>query len=174
MNLYLIGYRGTGKSTVARLVADSLDRPWRDADALLEERAGQTIRAIFAAEGEAGFREREAAILRELDREDGLVVATGGGVILREDNRAILGRGKAVWLTASAERLWDRLQADATTGERRPNLSGGGLEEIRELLAVRAPHYQACADLAVATDHRSPAEVAALVADWFRNTTQET
>lgn len=169
MNLYLIGYRGTGKTTTARLVAERLGAPWRDADVLLEERAGQTIRQIFAAEGEEGFRRRESEILRELATRDGWIIATGGGIILREENRALLRQGRVVWLTAAPEILWQRLRQDPTTAERRPNLTTGGLEEIQSLLANRTPFYEECADLKIDTAARSTEEAAALVVDFLRD-----
>ena len=159
--LFLVGYRGTGKTTVARRVAARLGWPWMDADALLEERAGKTIRAIFAEEGEAGFRRREAAILEELCAEGGRVVATGGGVVLSPGNRALLrSAGLVVWLRADAETIWRRLQADATTAERRPALTIGGRAEVEELLRLREPLYRECAGWTVETARHTPEEVA--------------
>jgi shikimate kinase len=160
----LIGYRGTGKSTVARLLAQRLGWDWLDADAVLEERAGRSIRDLFAAEGEAGFRAREAALLEELCRCQRHVIATGGGVILREENRRRLrAAGPVVWLVADPETIWQRLQADAATAQRRPPLTVGGLAEVRELLQVREPLYRECACCSVETAGRSPAEVAAVI-----------
>src|SRR5262249_22264322 len=109
--LFLIGYRCTGKTTVARLLAERLGWDWLDADELLEPRHGGTIRQIFAEEGEAGFRDKEAALLTELCRCRQTVIATGGGVILRAENRQRLREaGLACWLTADAATLWQRLQ----------------------------------------------------------------
>jgi shikimate kinase len=165
--LFLIGYRGTGKTTTARLLAERLGWSWRDADAVLEERHGKTIRQIFADEGEAGFRAKEAAILQELCGLHDHVIATGGGVILQPENRALLKQGTVVWLKAPAEVLWLRLQQDGTTAERRPNLVQGGLTEIEEMLRVRTPLYEACQHLTVDTAERTPEQVAATVAAWF-------
>lgn len=163
--LFLIGYRGTGKTSVARLAAARLGWSWCDADELLEEQAGMTIRAIFDAEGEAGFRDRETAILETVCQFDRHVIATGGGVILRPENRERLrAAGRVVWLTADVHTLWQRLQTDDRTAERRPALTVGGLAEIEELLRRREPWYRACADEVVDTVGRSPEEVAALVA----------
>jgi shikimate kinase len=158
--LFLIGYRGTGKTTVARLLAQRLGWKWLDADAELEARHGRSIRAIFADEGEAGFRDKEAAVLADLCTLKGHVIASGGGVVLRPENRERLrAAGKVVWLTGDARTLWARLQQDTSTPERRPNLTQGGLAEIEELLKAREPFYAACAHFTVNTTGRSPEEV---------------
>ncbi len=162
--LFLIGYRGSGKTTVARLVAEQLGWTWCDADALVEARHKRSIRQIFAEEGEADFRDKETAILADLCKLDRHVIATGGGVVLRPENRKHLAAaGRVIWLTADAPTLWERLQEDSTTPERRPALSVGGLAEIEELLRVREPLYRSCAHQVVDTRQRSAAEVAALI-----------
>jgi shikimate kinase len=159
--LFLIGYRGTGKTTVARLLAERLGWEWVDADEELERRHGRTIRQIFVEDGEPGFRDKEAAILEELSRRERAVVALGGGVILREANRARLRAGRVVWLTADPQTIWTRLQGDPTTAERRPPLTVGGLAEVEELLRAREPLYRTCANLIVDTTGRSPEEIVA-------------
>jgi shikimate kinase len=165
--LFLIGPRGSGKSTVARLLAERLGWMWLDADDELEKRYGQPIRAIFAAEGEAGFRDKEAVVLADLCRLRRHVIGTGGGVVLRESNRELLRlSGRVVWLTADVETLWQRLQGDYSTAERRPTLTVGGREEIVEILRLREPLYRNCADLIVETTSRSPAEIADEVLRW--------
>jgi shikimate kinase len=162
--LFLIGSRCTGKTTVARILADRLGWDCVDADEALEQRYGQSIRTIFAAEGEPGFRAKEAAMLSELCRRRRHVIATGGGVVLWPDNRDRLRQaGRVVWLTADAATLWDRSQTDPTTAERRPDLSVGGLADIEQTLQARAPIYAACADWTVSTVGRSPEEVAGLI-----------
>jgi shikimate kinase len=162
--LFLVGYRCTGKTTIARLVAGRLGWPWLDADGVLEERAGRSIRAVFAEEGEAGFRRRESEVLEDLCRRPGHVIATGGGVVLSAANRARLrAAGPVVWLTADPETIWRRLKADATTAERRPALTVGGLAEVRQLLEAREPLYRDVAHFTVETAGRSPEEVARLV-----------
>ena len=103
-NIFLTGYRATGKTSVAQLVADQLGLEAIDADVFLESEARMTIAEIFEAEGEQGFRERESSVVHQLAQRDELVVALGGGAIVREENRrAIQGRGVTVWLTASPE-----------------------------------------------------------------------
>jgi shikimate kinase len=162
MNIFLIGYRGSGKTTVAAALSLRLTWPWIDADVELEQRAGMTIREIFAERGELAFRDLESQIIADLARGDRQVIACGGGVVLREQNRAVLREGgKCVWLRASPEALVKRIESDTTTAARRPNLTGqGGLAEIRTLLAERTPLYEACADLQIDAENRGPAEIA--------------
>jgi shikimate kinase len=166
--IFLIGYRGSGKSCVARLVAEQLGWQWQDADALLAERMGKSIKEIFAEEGETGFRNRESALLEELSTYQRYVIATGGGVILRQENRDRLRLGRVVWLTAEPATLWARIHADAATALQRPNLLGGGLEEVEQLLRVRAPHYRDTAHYIVDTENCTPEMVAQRVLDQLR------
>src|SRR3954468_2686596 len=101
MNVFLIGYRGSGKSTVAVALSERLGWPWIDADAELERRAGKTIKQIFDEHGEQAFRDLESAVVDDLVRRDRHIIALGGGAILRETNRqALSGRGPIVWLKA--------------------------------------------------------------------------
>jgi shikimate kinase len=163
-NLFLVGYRSTGKTTVSRLLAGRLGWAWVDADDLIERHAGLSIRQVFETEGEAGFRRREAAVLEELCGLSRHVVATGGGVVLSADNRRRLkAAGRVVWLTADAHEICERMERDRTTGERRPVLTVGGLAEIKELLRAREPLYRAVADFTVCTSGRTPEEVAEAV-----------
>jgi shikimate kinase len=171
--ILLVGYRCTGKTTVARLLAERLGWDWVDADTVLEARTGRNIREVFAAEGEAGFRTHESAALVELCQRQRHVIATGGGVVLAAENRQRLRQaGWVVWLTADAATLWQRLQQDAATTERRPNLTVGGRVEIEELLHRREPLYRACADVQIDTAGRSPEQVVELIlAAWSARTT---
>ncbi len=164
-NIFLTGYRATGKSTVAILIAEALAKKAIDADVYLEQKAGMTIAEIFAEEGEQGFRDRETEVVKELARRENMVIALGGGAILRKENcEALQGRGITVWLTASAEVIYERMNIDPLTGQRRPALtSAGGLQEIQQLLAQRAPLYFAVADFKVDTQQLSPKDVAAEV-----------
>jgi shikimate kinase len=162
--VFLVGYRGTGKSTVARLLAQHLGWRWLDADDLIEQRAGRSIRQIFEAEGEAGFRRRESAVLEELCGLGRHVIATGGGVVLSAANRARLkAAGRVVWLTADVPTIRRRLEEDRATAERRPALTVGGLAEIEELLRAREPLYRSVADFAVDTSGRAPEEIAGAI-----------
>lgn len=158
MTITLIGYRGVGKSTIAPLLAWRLGWNWADADALIEQQAGRSIAEIFATEGETGFRVREAGVLSELLAQDCLVIAAGGGAILNPHTReTIRSAGPAVWLTASLDNIWARLQGDATTANRRPSLTGTDPRtEIESLLAVRTPLYAETATLTIDSERRSP------------------
>ena len=160
-SVFLIGPRGSGKTTVARLLAGRLGWDWLDADDVLEARHGKSVAAVFAEEGEAGFREKEAAVLAELCGRRRCIVATGGGVVVREANRALLrASGCVVWLTADAETLWCRLEGDDRGRERRPVLTVGGRAEVEEVLRLREPWYRECAHLTVRTEGRPPEAVA--------------
>lgn len=161
----LIGPRGSGKTTVGRAVAGRLGWAFADADEHVEAAAGRTVADIFAAEGEAGFRDRESAALAELCRLTDAVIATGGGAALRPANRELLrDAGFVVWLTVTPETAWERLQADPLTAARRPNLTpAGGLAEVRALIAAREPLYRETAHLAVPNDAVSPDEAAAAI-----------
>jgi shikimate kinase len=166
--IVLIGSRGSGKSTVGRHLAGRLGWAFLDADAELESRAGRTIADIFREEGEAGFRDRESAVLADLVTRPNHVIATGGGVVLRPTNRELLkAAGFVAWLQAPAELLWQRIEADPTTSARRPNLVAGGLSEIVTMLAVREPLYRAAAHAAFDAAAASPESVAAdILAAW--------
>jgi shikimate kinase len=167
--VYFIGPRGSGKSTVGRLLAGRLGWEFTDADEALEALAGQSIAEIFAAEGEAGFREREANLLRELAKRERHVIACGGGVVLRPASRQLLrATGHCVWLTGDPKTLCERLDCDPATATRRPALTGlPGPAEIERLLREREPLYREVAHLTVATDGRSPADVvSAILSAW--------
>jgi shikimate kinase len=160
--VFLIGYRGTGKSTVARKLAERLGYDAVDADAEIERRAGKSIAAIFAEEGEAAFRDLESRVVAELSSLRRTVVALGGGAVLRDANRdAICAAGPVVWLTATVEAIIGRLESDPTTASRRPNLTrSGGREEVDAVLSERTPIYRQCATIVVDTDGKTSAQVA--------------
>jgi shikimate kinase len=167
--LFLIGPRGSGKSTVAALLAQSLNWAWVDADAVLERKAGCSIREMFAQQGETAFRSLEAAVLQELCALDKTVIATGGGVVLRAENRQRLRQaGPVVWLQADVETLWQRIRGDSSSAERRPPLQNvDAREEVALVLASREALYHECANEAFETAGRTPAEVAAEVLAWL-------
>jgi shikimate kinase len=170
----LVGYRGTGKSTVGRIVAERLGVPFADADRELEAIDGRPIRAIFAEGGEPAFREVEARVLLDLTGRlatGGGVLATGGGAILLEVNRRTLrGFGFVAWLTADVETLARRLKASRRGVEDRPALtSAGTLDEIAEVLEARTPLYAETADIAIPTNGLDAPQVAeAVMLAWGR------
>jgi shikimate kinase len=162
MPLTLIGYRATGKTTLARLLARRLGWDWIDADVEIERRAGKTIARMFAEEGEPAFRDLEAEVIAELCRRERLVLAAGGGAPMRPESREAMRRaGKVVWLRAPAETILARMTGDATTVSRRPSLTGKGpLDEIVDLLARREPIYRETAHLEIDTEGKTPGELA--------------
>jgi len=150
-NLVLIGYRGSGKTSVGREVARRLGYRFVDTDDLIVIDAGMTIARIFEQEGEAGFRDREADAVRQVTTCDRAVISLGGGAILRDENVAWLrGAGRVIWLSAPAEVLWSRITIDTESAERRPPLTArGGLDEVKKVLADRQPRYRKAADATV-------------------------
>lgn len=146
-NLFLVGMMGAGKTTVGRHLARRLNRRFIDADHELEARTGVRIPVIFDIEGEAGFREREAKLLGELCRMEDVVVATGGGVVLREDNRKLLRlAGKVMYLHAPPELLYERTRLDGN----RPLLQvADPLGRLRDLYELRDPLYREVADIVI-------------------------
>jgi len=170
--LALIGYRGTGKSTVGRILSDRLSRPFLDADLEIEARAGRSIRAIFADWGEPVFRDWEERTLAELtEMFPDAIVATGGGAVLREANRRRIREfGHVAWLTADPSELARRLESDRRDLGERPALTAAGtIAEIAQVLAVRRPLYQGLADTVIETGDKSPDEVAtAILGCWMR------
>jgi len=154
MNIVLIGYRGTGKSTVGRLLAARLGRTLVSTDAEIVARAKRAIPEIVAQEGWDYFRDLESDVCRELAGRDQLVIDTGGGAILRTQNvEALKKSGRLFWLTASVETIATRIGGD----NQRPSLTGtkSFLDEVADVLRERTPKYQAAADHVVATDDRS-------------------
>lgn len=158
--LILTGFMGTGKSTVGRIVAERLKMPFVDTDEQIEGRVGMAVADIFASRGEEGFRALETEVLAELLGGGGMVLATGGGTLISERNRALLGETQTViCLTCREERLRERLSAG-----KRPLLRGGD-GRVGELLAERAPIYRMYPQ--VETADRTPDEVAEAVIEAF-------
>ena len=156
--MVLVGPMGAGKTTIGRYLAEQLGYVFRDTDSLIEERTGAAISWIFDVEGEEGFRERESALIRDLSGESGIVLATGGGAILREHNRRVLSEmGTVVYLETSVREQLSRTRRD----RKRPLLQAGDREEVlSELLTRREPLYREVADVVVRTDRRGARNVA--------------
>lgn len=168
MNIFLIGMRGSGKSTVGRRLAADGRRPFCDMDRELVRRFGSSIREFVHARGWDAFRRSEKILLQELTARQGWVVATGGGAVLDEENIDGMRRsGRVVWLRAGPDTLLKRLQADETLRPQRPALVPGlGLaEEIRRTLAEREPLYRRAMEWAVDTDGLSVAAICRIIAE---------
>jgi len=165
-NIFLVGLMAVGKSTVGRLLAQMLGAEFFDTDHVIEERAGADIAWIFDVEGEQGFREREQQVVDELTQRDGIVLATGGGVVLRAANRRMLAaRGVVVHLDSPLERLVERTARD----KKRPLLQQGKLREtLARLQADRAPLYQEIADYRFVTDRQGPKVLARMIEKKLR------
>jgi shikimate kinase len=162
VNLILIGYRCTGKSSVGKKIAERLGLSFLDTDDVVEARAGQTIREIVEGSGWSVFRKEERAAIREAGSLKQAVVATGGGAVMDPENRAVLSSsGLVVWLAASEATILRRLVAGGGKAGGRPPLTGMSLElETRETLEKRTPVYRALARLTVDTEGRTVEEVA--------------
>ena len=162
MIITLIGFRGTGKSTLAPRLASKLGWEWADADVELEKRAGRSIRDIFSSDGEPEFRRLERETLVLLLKRHRLVLAAGGGAILNEDTRRdFQAAGPVVWLQASVDSIANRILTRGAMTPHRPNLTSlTGFDEIRTLVIQREPLYRDAATLTVATDRMSLDEIA--------------
>lgn len=164
-NIVLVGFMGTGKSAVGKLLAERLGRAFVDLDRKIEKEAGRAVAQIFQGEGETGFRKREREAVRQAAALEGHVIATGGGVMMDEENvRLLKGSGWLVCLTASPDVILRRTMA---TLRIRPLLSGGEpRERIEALLKLRAPFY-AKADVAVDTSNRPVKEIVEEILGWI-------
>ena len=166
LRLFLIGPMGSGKSTVGRRLADLLDYPFIDSDAEIESRAGADIPWIFDVEGEAGFRRRETAVLKDLVEHPAAVIATGGGAILAEKNREMMARsGVVVFLNVSVSQQLKRTRSD----EGRPLLQQGDRKEIlKQLMVEREPLYRALADVIISAGGGNARKVAGQIESALR------
>lgn len=157
-SVVLVGPMGAGKSTIGRLLAGLLSLEFVDTDTVIEQRTGADIPWIFDVEGEEGFRDREASVLAQtLDGSD-RVIATGGGIVMRESNRELLKQHRGViYLTADVEQLVERTARD----KKRPLLQvEDPRARIKELFELRDPLYREVADIIIKTDRRAPKLVA--------------
>ena len=170
MNLVLIGYRCTGKTTIGRLLAARLGWPLVDTDMLIQDRAGKSIKEIVAAGGWPEFRRLEREVIADVSARDRQVISAGGGAILDEANReALRAGGRVVLLAATPETLWRRMKADPKTLAERPNLTdSGGLAEVRKVLAEREAAYRAARHFEVSTDRDAPDDAAARILEWLK------
>lgn len=162
VRIALVGYRGSGKSAVALLLAKRRDWSCIDTDERIEQQAGMTVRDIFSREGEPRFRALESQAVAAACGLERAVISVGGGAVLAESNREILRAAAfVIWLTASAETLATRLAGDARSASLRPALTDlDPLGEIRVKLAERSPLYARCAHITIDTTERDPEAVA--------------
>ncbi|MCP4666566.1 MAG: shikimate kinase [Deltaproteobacteria bacterium] len=165
MNIVLIGYRCSGKTTIGNIIADKLGRDLLDTDAWIEANAGCSLETIISRYGWDHFRKLEKGVVEEISRKDNLVIGTGGGVVMDGDNvKHLKKNGWFVWLHADAEVLEQRMEKEQRSGKIRPSLTGGDpLDEIKEVLKARAPLYKQAADLVVDTTTLTPTEAAACI-----------
>lgn len=156
-NIFLVGPMGAGKSTVGRQLAEALSFEFKDSDQEIQRRTGVDIPTIFEYEGEEGFRNRERQVIDQLSQQDGIVLATGGGAVLRPENRQDLtSRGVVIYLHCSPEQQYSRTSRDRN----RPLLhTDDPLARLRDLMGERDPLYRQVADMVVSTERRGTSSV---------------
>lgn len=166
MNIVLIGYRGTGKSTIAEILGERLSMRVVGMDTEIVRRAGKSIPEIVEERGWDHFRDMESQVAADFGSEDGLIIDTGGGVIVRPRNvESLKKNGIVFWLVADEETIVERIE----DGTQRPSLSGSKsfVDEVAEILAERAPKYEAAADHTIDTARNTAEEAARTIADIF-------
>ena len=175
MNVYLVGYRGSGKSSVGPLIAQRLGWEHLDTDRVIAELAKKSIAEIFADDGEETFREIESKVIAVAASDQHLVVSLGGGAVIEMDNRdALKSSGRAVWLRIKPETAWQRINDDTSSSVNRPALTDkDGLDEVKTLIAQRKPIYEECADFTIDVDELSLEDIADRVISWWKSVDQD-
>ena len=165
MNLFLIGYRCSGKTTIGKSIAMTIDWSFVDSDIRVIKECGKSIKDIIATEGWDAFRRLERSTLKQICTKERQVVATGGGMVLDADNiKAIKTSGRVVWLVATAETIQKRMWQDKNTGNFRPALTDKGqMEEIEDMLLKRNPYYESASDFSIHTDGVPVNEIGAII-----------
>ena len=165
MNIVLIGYRCCGKTSTGRLIAEKLGRQFIDTDEMIIEKAGCGIDEIVSKKGWKHFREIEKDVIKNVSSMGNLVIATGGGVVVNDENiQNLRSNGFIVWLYADISTISKRLSEDEKTSANRPSLTGDKpSDEIKKVLEQRYPLYRDSSDMAVNTSHASIGEVADLI-----------
>jgi shikimate kinase len=162
MSTVLIGYRGSGKTTIGRKLADHLWQKFVDTDEMIVASAGKPIAEIFAQQGESQFRDLETQALREASKLAEHVIALGGGAPIRGENRELIKAAghRVIYLSCEPETLFKRIQADPETAAARPHLTpfGGSEDEIRKVLSEREPIYRQFADAEIDVTYLTPEE----------------
>jgi shikimate kinase len=161
MNLFMIGYRCTGKTTIGKSIAAAIDWPFVDADTLLVRECGKPIKEIVDTEGWEAFRRMERSTLKQICTKDRQIVATGGGVVLDKANiKAMKTSGMVIWLSATSETIQKRMLQDKNTGNFRPALTEKGhMQEIEDMLLKRNPYYESASDFSIQTDDEPVSEI---------------
>jgi len=167
-NIYLIGLMGVGKTTIGKQLAKTLQLPFYDSDKVIEEMTGASIPTIFKYEGEEGFRDREQAVIQELTSLQGIVMATGGGAILRAENRSALKQnGFVVYLYCSIDKILYRTRHDT----QRPLLqTANPRQRLHALMAQRGSLYQECADFKIDSGSASGKAVVKSILQQYQTT----
>lgn len=164
LNIVLTGFMGCGKSTVAKILSRRLQLPVADTDDIIVEREKRPIKEIFSTSGEGYFREVEKNTVKELSKKDGLIISTGGGVVMDDENvRALRQNGIIFFLKISAKTAFAR--AGGTTG--RPLMDGRSFDEIEKLLKSRTPKYEAASDEIIQADDLSAEQAAEKILKIF-------
>lgn len=174
-NIVLVGYRCSGKTSVGKIIAKRSGMDFRDTDDLVVRNAGQSIAEIVEMDGWGRFREIEKDVIKVASGFDNTVIATGGGVVIDEDNvKALKRKGYIVWLEVNADILVKRMEKDKDTANARPSLTGvDPVAETRKVLEMRTPLYRKAADLVVNTDGLSLRKTAERIMKEFRSLKSE-
>lgn len=170
-NLYLIGYRASGKSTIAPVLANRLSLSFVDTDRLIEADLSEPIATFFASHGEPAFRDIESRIVIDVSQGSHQVISLGGGAVMALANQEAIRRsGKVVWLECPPAILAQRLMKDQDQGALRPSLTGLGVtQEIESVLKRREGVYRGLADLVVDAGTKSPDQIAQEIAAWWQS-----
>ena len=176
MNLFLIGYRCTGKTTIGKAIAAAIEWSFVDADTLLVRECGKPIKEIVDTEGWDAFRRMERSTLKQICTADRQIVATGGGVVLDKANiKAMKTSGMVIWLGATAETIQKRMLQDKNTGNFRPALTDKGrMNEIEDLLLKRNPYYESASDFSIQTDDVPVSEITQTIIEKLNESNSDT
>ncbi len=165
MNIVLVGYRCSGKTAVGRIIAHELGMNFADTDVLIEEDAGESIESLISKKSWDYFRNLETKLIVKVSGEENQVIATGGGVVVNQENvKALKKNGWVVWLDAKPNVLKERMEIEQQSDNIRPSLTGSDpLAEIKEVMNARRPMYLEAGDIRIDTTRLSKSEVAALI-----------
>ena len=176
MNLFLIGYRCTGKTTIGKAIAAAIEWSFVDADTLLVRECGKPIKEIVGTGGWEAFRRMERSTLKQICTKDRQIVATGGGVVLDKANiKAMKTSGMVIWLGATAETIQKRMLQDKNTGNFRPALTDKGrMQEIEDMLLKRNPYYESASDFSIHTDDVPVSEITKIIIEKLNESNSDT